>query len=114
MRQLDTVITFDLLDESLESKADKLGADFGNGHDDAILRQNVAVDLHRQGLTVDQNTVAIENDVFGHEGRLAGEVLAVLEIATDLLRSRMLVEIAVSQVHDDEEGEDGDGGIEPE
>ena len=66
-RQLYAVVAFDPVDESLERQTDELGADLGNGHGDSVLGEDVAVDLHRQWFAVDQDAVAIEDDVLEHK-----------------------------------------------
>ena len=36
-------------------------------HDDAVLGEDIAVDLHRQWFAVDQHAVAIEDDMLEHK-----------------------------------------------
>lgn len=55
-----------LFDEGFESQANELRAHFLERHGDAILGQDVTIDLHRQRLAVDQHAVAIEDDMFEH------------------------------------------------
>ena len=65
-RQRSFVFTLKFGDHVFKSGADKPEVHFGFGKMNAILRQQGDIDIHRYFFTVDENAIAIKNDVGDH------------------------------------------------